>query len=312
MRLLVVGAGSTGGYIGARLSQAGRDVTFLVRPARAAQLRARGLEIVSPHGALTLAPRLLTAAQLTQPFDAILLAVKSFQLEATLDDMAPAVGPDTMILPVLNGMRHMEVLAQRFGPHHLLGATLKVSTMLDDTGRIVHLSGVQDLSYGELDGSMTPRIRALDEFLQGAGFDARLSPVIRREMWEKWVLLAALGGITCLMRGPIGAVEAAPGGAEFALRFLDEVVAVVNAVGERPAQEFLLTVRQVLTTKQSPLTSSMYRDLQGGRPVEADQIIGDLQRRARQAQIATPLIDAARAHLGVYEGALARGAPPAH
>jgi 2-dehydropantoate 2-reductase len=87
---------------------------------------------------------------------------------------------------------------------------------------------------------------------------------------------------------------------------------VVNAVGERPAQEFLLTVRQVLTTKQSPLTSSMYRDLQGGRPVEADQIIGDLQRRARQAQIATPLIDAARAHLGVYEGALARGAPPAH
>ena len=151
----------------------------------------------------------------------------------------------------------MEVLAQRFGPHHLLGATLKVSTMLDDTGRIVHLSGVQDLSYGELDGSMTPRIRALDEFLQGAGFDARLSPVIRREMWEKWVLLAALGGITCLMRGPIGAVEAAPGGAEFALRFLDEVVAVVNAVGERPAQEFLLTVRQVLTTKQSPLTSSM-------------------------------------------------------
>lgn len=306
MRLLVVGAGSTGGYIGGRLLAAGRDVTFLVRPARAAQLRARGLEIVSPHGAVTLAPPLVTAGNLRQPYEAILLSVKSFQLGGTLEDMAPAVGPETMILPVLNGMQHMDTLAQRFSCMNLVGGTLKVSTTLDDAGRIVHLSDVQELAYGELDGSMTPRIRALDEFLQGAGFDARLSPVIRREMWEKWVLLAALGGITCLMRGPIGEVEAAPGGAEFAQRFLGEVVAVVSAVGERPAEAFLAAARQILTTKQSPLTSSMYRDLQGGHPLEAEQIIGDLQRRARQAQIATPLIDAVRTHLGVYENARAR------
>lgn len=306
MRLLVVGAGSTGGYIGGRLLAAGRDVTFLVRPARAAQLRERGLQIVSPRGAVALAPRLVTAGTITQQYEAILLSVKSFQLDGTLEDMAPAVGPATMILPVLNGMRHMERLAQRFSPVNLVGGTLKVSTTLDDQGRIVHLSGVQELAYGELDGSMTPRIRALDELLQGAGFDARLSLAIRREMWEKWVLLAALGGITCLMRGAIGEVAAAPEGVEFAQRFLGEVVAVVNAVGERPTEAFLAAARQILTTKQSPLTSSMYRDLQGGHPVEAEQIIGDLQRRARQARIATPLIDAARTHLGVYENALAR------
>lgn len=307
MRLLVVGAGSTGGYIGGRLAQAGRDVTFLVRPARAGQLRARGLQIVSPHGDFTLAPQLVTAGSIGPAFDAVLLTVKSFQLEAALADMAPAVGPHTMILPVLNGMRHMETLAQRFGAEQLLGGTLRVSTTLDAEGRIVHLLGVQELAYGELDGTTTSRIQSLDGFLRGAGFDARLSTVIRREMWEKWVLLAALGGITCLMRGPVGEVEAA-GGAEFALRFLDEIVSVVSAAGEPPAEAFLAGARQILTTRNSPLTSSMYRDLQGGRPVEADQIIGDLQRRARAAGIATPLVDAARVHLAVYENARARGA----
>jgi 2-dehydropantoate 2-reductase len=307
MRLLVVGAGSTGGYIGGRLVQAGRDVTFLVRPGRAAQLRAHGLQIVSPHGDVTLVPQLVSAASLAPGFDAVLLTVKSFQLEAALADLAPAITPETMILPVLNGMRHMELLAQRFGARCLLGGTLKVSTTLDEAGRIVHLLGVQELAYGELDGALSARIQALDACLRDAGFDARLSPVIRREMWEKWVLLASLGGITCLMRGAVGEVEAAPGGTEFALRFFGEVVSVVNAVGEPPAADFLARAREILTTRGSPLTSSMYRDLKGGRPVEADQIIADLQRRARHAGIATPLLDAAGAHLAVYENARGRG-----
>ena len=193
MRLLVVGAGSTGGYFGGRLAHAGRDVTFLVRPARAAQLRQDGLRIASPHGDFTVQPQVVTADAIKQPYDAVLLTVKGFQLDGALNDIAPAIGPDTMILPVLNGMRHMDLLAERFSPHNLVGCALKVATVLEDDGRIVQLTPLQDLAYGELDGSMTERIQALDAFMQGAEIGVRLSPLIEREMWEKWLLLASLG-----------------------------------------------------------------------------------------------------------------------
>jgi 2-dehydropantoate 2-reductase len=300
MRMLVVGAGSTGGYFAGRLAQAGRDVTFLVRPARAEQLRKNGLQIVSPHGDFTLEPRLVTAGRIDGTFDAVLLTVKGFALEAALDDLAPAVGPDTMILPVLNGMKHMDALVARFGEKAVAGCVCKIATIVDQ-GRIVQLSKLQDIAYGEMDGSASPRMKRLDAFMQGAGFDAKLSTTIAREMWEKWILLAAMGGINCLMRGNIGQIAAAPGGVEFALAFLAEVVAVVDAVGEAPREGFLTIAKAALTAKGSSQTSSMYRDLQNGAPIEADQIIGDLLARGKRAGIAMPLVAAAYANLTIYE-----------
>ena len=305
MRLLVVGAGSTGGYFGGRLAQAGRDVTFLVRQSRAERLRADGLRIVSPHGDVTLAPKLVTAGEIEAPFDAILLTVKAFSLNAALDDLAPAVGPDTMILPVLNGMRHVDTLIARFGRHAVAGCVCKVATYVDDQGRIVQLNKLQDLAYGEMNGQASPRTGRLDEFMQAGGFDARLSPTIEREMWEKWVLLATMGGICCLMRGSIGDVEAAPNGAAFALGFLDEVIAVVTAAGHPPSEAFVANAKAAFTQKGSMLTSSMYRDLQAGSPVEAEQIIGDLLARGRVFGIGTPLIAASFTHLSVYQAKIA-------
>ncbi|HEX4365753.1 MAG TPA: 2-dehydropantoate 2-reductase [Rhodopila sp.] len=305
MRLLVVGAGSTGGYFGGRLAQAGRDVTFLVRPARAERLRASGLRIVSPHGDVTLAPNIVTAGAIETPFDAILLTVKAFSLDAALDDLAPAVGPDTMILPVLNGMKHVDTLTARFGRQAVAGCVCKVATYVDDQGRIVQLNKLQDLAYGEMNGQPSPRTSGLDEFMQGAGFDARLSPTIEREMWEKWVLLATMGGICCLMRGSIGDVEAAPNGAAFALGLLDEVVSVVTAAGHPPSEAFLANAQTTFTQKGSAMTSSMYRDLQAGSPVEAEQIIGDLLARGQALGVATPLVAAAFTHLSVYQAKIA-------
>jgi 2-dehydropantoate 2-reductase len=301
MRILVVGAGSTGGYFGGRLAQAGRDVSFLVRPARAAGLRANGLQIISPHGDVTLRPKLVTADAIEAPFDAILLTVKAFSLDAALDDLAPAVGPDTMILPVLNGMKHVDTLAARFGRDAVVGCVCKVATQVDDQGRIVQLNTLQELAYGEMNGQASARTEALDKAMQGAGFDVRLSPTIQRDMWEKWILLATLGGICCLMRGTIGEVEAAPNGPAFARAFLDEVAAAVTAAGVPPSEAFLAATRKTVTQKGSPLTSSMYRDLQKNSPVEADQILGDLLVRAQAAGVPTPLLAAAFTHLSVYQ-----------
>jgi 2-dehydropantoate 2-reductase len=303
MRILVVGAGSTGGYFGGRLSQAGRDVTFLVRPERAARLRADGLQILSPHGDVTLTPRLVAAADLSGPFDAVLLTVKGFSLDAAMDDVAPAIGPETMILPVLNGMSHVGKLAARFGEGAVVGCVCKVATDLDDRGRIVQLAPFQELVYGEMNGAPSDRTERLDTVMQGAGFDARLSRTIEREMWEKWVLLATLGGITCLMRGNVGEIAEA-GGVPFVLRFLDEVASTVTAAGHPPSEAFMARARAMLTEKGSTQTSSMYRDLQGGRPIEADQIIGDLLAHARRLDVPTPLLAAAYIHLSISQSRL--------
>lgn len=305
MRILVVGAGSTGGYFGGRLAQAGRDVTFLVRAKRAAQLKATGLQVVSPYGDFSLAPKLVTADTLKENFDAVLLTVKAFALDAALEDIAPAVGPDTMILPVLNGMRQVDAITERFGGRALVGCVCKIAAHLDDQGRIVQMNKIQNLAYGEMNGDVTDRMRRLDAQIQGAGFDARLSGDIEREMWEKWTLLAALGGITCLARGNIGQVAAAPGGVEFALQIVDEVASIVSAVGRKPGETYLTETRSMLTQQGSPQTSSMYRDLQKGYPVEAAQIIGDLLGRAKKANIAAPLLSAAFVNLSVYQSGLA-------
>ena len=305
MRMLVVGAGSTGGYFGGRLAAAGKDVTFLVRPARAEQLRRTGLQIVSPAGDLLINPKLLAAGEISAPFDIVLLTVKAFSLAATVEDFAPAVGPNTVILPVLNGMKHMDVLSARFGAERLAGCVCKIATVLDQEGRIAHLAPFHDLLYGERDGALTDRMAAIDAFIKGAGFDARLSSSIEREMWEKWILLASLGAINCLMRGTVGDIAAAPGGAEFAASLLDEAVATVRAVGTAPSDAFVAAARDQLTRQGSTQTSSMYRDLKQGKRIEAEQIVGDLVRRAREAQIATPLLSAAFANLSIYQSGLA-------
>lgn len=304
MRMLVIGAGSTGGYFGGRLVEAGRDVTFLVRPARKAKLQAEGLHIVSPFGDATLKPKLVTAGEIDGPFDIVLLTVKAYSLDAAIMDFAPAIGDGTMILPFLNGMRHMDVLAERFGAGALVGCTCHIFASIDEKGRIIQHNRLQEATYGELDGSVTPRIEALDAFMKNDGFNTRLSRHIGRRMWEKWILLATLGSSNALTRGSIGEIEAAPGGADLVLRLLGEAVSVARAAGTEPGEAFLDTARTMLTAKGSPLTSSMYRDLQAGNAVEAEQIVGDLLARGKKAGLDLPLLGAAFTNLMVYQNRL--------
>ena len=301
MRILIVGAGSTGGYFGARLMQAGRDVTFLVRPARAAALRATGLQVLSPRGDFKVAPRLVLAGEIDKPFDIVLVTVKAFALPTAIEDFAAAVGPETMILPVLNGMKHIDDLQARFGVEPLVGGVCRVSTTLDAQGRIVHLAPLHELIYGELDGSRSARIEALHAFLSDAGFDAQLSTQIAQDLWNKWILLASLGGVCALARGSVGEIAASDGGGDFVRAFLAEVAAVAGAAGFPPSPQAVGFIEGVLTAANSPLTSSMYRDLAAGERVEADQILGDLRARARRAGVATPLVSAACIQLDVYQ-----------
>jgi 2-dehydropantoate 2-reductase len=280
MRILVVGAGAVGGYFGGRLLQAGRDVTFLVRPRRAALIAKNGLSIRSHFGDFYApAPSLVTMENLREPFDVILLSCKAYDLDGAAASFAKAVGPETAILPLLNGMRQLDVLADRFGAERVLGGQCAISATLDAGSGVIHLNDLHSLSFGELDGSRSQRIEKIAASLIGAGFDARLSEEIRQEMWEKWVFIAAAAGITCLMRAAIGDILAA-GGSDLATTLLDECAAIASVQGFSPRAPALAQARTILTAAGSALKASMLRDIEGGMPVEGDHILGDLLRRA--------------------------------
>lgn len=301
MQILVVGAGAVGGYFGGRLLQANRDITFLVRAKRAEELNTRGLQIVSPHGDVTLKPKLVSAEQLSKPYELILLGVKSYALAGAMNDFAAAVGPETMILPVLNGMRHVDLLIERFGKPAVLGGVCVVATEIDDQGRIKQLADFQTLTYGELDGQVTARLKNVDETLRGAGFDAATSTHILADMWQKWVQLATLGAINGLMRGNIGQITAVPGGTAVCLGLLHECAGIASSCGYPPAPTFLAGLRAQLTAPGSHMTSSMYRDLTRGAPVEVDTILGDLLDHGQKRGLSTPLLQAAFVNLSIYQ-----------
>jgi 2-dehydropantoate 2-reductase len=301
MRILVVGAGAIGGYFGGRLKEAGRDVTFLVRARRAAQLAKTGLVIRSSLGDFSLpAPPTVTAETLHERFDLILLSCKAYDLAAATDSFAPAVGPNTAILPLLNGMAHMDFLNSRFGSSAVLGGQCLISTTLDDEGRILHLNNMHFLSFGEQDGSLSTRAEAIASTLAGARFDSRLSATISREMWEKWAFIATGAGITCLMRATFGDIVAA-GAAEFSTALYDECCAIAAANGFAPSDPAIARSRAMFTSPNSLIAASMLRDIERGAPIEADHIVGDLLRRGNAQPHGYPLLRISLAHLKTYE-----------
>lgn len=302
MKLLVVGAGATGGYFGGRLAEVGRDVTFLVRPARALQLLREGLVLNSPHGDSVITPQLTTSSEIKKHYDVILLSVKAYGLDQAMADCAAAVGPNTVIIPVLNGMAHIEKLINRFGPRVVLGGVCKVAASIDDRGRIVQLAPFQELVYGELGQPASSNRRdGLDALFTGAGFDAKWSSDIRRELWQKWIFLASLGAITTLARGNVGEIAATESGDRFVREMLREIVAIAGAHGFAPGDKFVQGTTAVLTQRESGLTSSMYRDLVKGAKIEAEHIIGDLLRRGDEFQLPSPLLRAVYTNLRIYE-----------
>jgi len=306
MRILVVGAGALGGYFGGRLKEAGRDVTFLVRPRRAEQLAKTGLLVRSPKGDIAIAaPPTVLSDNIRAPFDLILLSCKAYDLQDAMDSFAPAVGANTAILPLLNGMKHMDLLAGRFGADAVLGGQCIISATLDGDGRVLHLNDLHFVSFGEQNGAKSERVSAIAEAFSGAKLDSQLSTTILQEMWEKWAFIAAAAGICCLMRGAFGDIAAA-GGSNYASDMFNECRAIAAKNGFNPGETAVKRGLGMLTAQGSPIAASMLRDIERGAPIEADHIVGDLLARggARISSASTgdfPLLRLAYTHLRSYE-----------
>jgi 2-dehydropantoate 2-reductase len=304
MRILIVGAGAIGGYFGGRLLEAGRDVTFLVRPGRAEELDRDGLVVRSPLGNILYpSPPHVMTPMLDQTFDLILLSCKAYDLDGAMDSFAAAVGPDTLILPLLNGMAHLDRLAERFEPENVLGGQCLISLDRDASGAILHLNDTNQLSFGELSGALTPRILKVAEALADAGFDANLSQQIVQEMWEKWCFIATGAGITGSMRASIGDVISSNGEA-LVLKLLAECGSVAEHAGYAIRSDVRQRFQNMLTTKGSRMTASMLRDIERSAPIEVEHVIGDMiARRSSSDKHAKGLtaLDFVYLHLKAYE-----------
>ena len=301
MKILILGAGAIGGYVGGRLHQSGADVTFLVRAQRNEALKRDGLVIKSTKGDVTQKVKTVTSATEGGPYDVVLLTCKAYDLDSAMDAIAPAVGTGTTVVPLLNGMRHLEALDARFGAEKVVGGLARVGVAMDGQGHILHTSPFAVISFGERGAAPArPALAGLDAAIKASGIDGGLNANIVQDLWDKWIMLCTLAATCCLMRGSSGDVLEADEGLAIVLETVDEGRKVAAAAGHDPGEKGIKTIRSFLTVKGSRFTASMLHDLEKGNMVEADHIVGDMIARAKKAGIATPNLRMAYAHLQVY------------
>jgi 2-dehydropantoate 2-reductase len=301
MRILVLGAGAVGGYFGGRLAETKLNVTFLVRPARAAALNERGLVLESPMGNLRLPVRVATADTLTGTFDTVLLTAKAYDLDQAIAAIHPAVGPGTAILPVLNGLVHLDRLDAVFGRERILGGVAYIAATLTPDGIIRHLNRVHGIAFGERSGKVSDRVRLIAQIFAATPVSASASDNIILDMWEKFVMITSLAGMNCLMRGSVGDILATEDGEGLTLELLAECQAVATASGYPPRPQHREQCRAMLTERGSNFSASMQRDIEAGLRTEGDQVLGDMLRRARVLGVSSPMLRTAVCHLQVHE-----------
>jgi 2-dehydropantoate 2-reductase len=308
VKILILGAGGIGGYLGGRLQQGGADVTFLVRPARQQALHRDGLVIKSTKGDVTLKVKTLLKGGEGGPYDLVMLSNKAYDLDSALEAVTPAVGANTVVMPLLNGMRHIDILQKRFGAERVAGGVARIGVALSDTGHVLHTSPFAGFTFGELSKGKAPRpaLVALDAAVKKAGVDGGLHPDIAQDLWDKWVFLCAFAAMCCLLRGTSGDMMEATEGEAILTEAAGECAKVAAAAGHASSQSGVVGLGN-MTQRGSRFAASMLHDLEKGAMVEADHVVGDMIERAKKAGIATPILRLAYAHLQVYLARRARG-----
>lgn len=301
MRILVLGAGGIGGYFGGRLAAVGVDVRFLVRSSRAEWLAKQGLVITSALGDLRIPVETLT--EVGSPFDAVLLACKAYDLSSAIAAIAPAVGPSTLVLPLLNGVRHLDILDTRFGKSRVLGGLAHIGVAVNAAGEIQHLNTLQRFVLGARTPEQASAAATLHQVMERGGFEAILSDTIMREMWEKFVFLATYAGMTTLMRAPIGEILSSDEGEAIMREMLEECMTTAVASGYAPVPAAMKHMELSLTDRGSSGTSSMFRDMSRNGRTEHEHILGDMLARAHASGVAAPLLRVSLANMQTYEAA---------
>jgi 2-dehydropantoate 2-reductase len=311
MRVTVMGSGGTGGYFGGLLARSGEEVTFIARGPHLAALRANGLTVRSRLiGDFTIKVRATDDPAEPGPVDLVLFCVKSYDTESAAERLRPAVGPETVILPVQNGIDSAERIGRIVGPQRVIGGLAGVSSVVEAPGIIEHRAGPDVIQLGELDGPPSPRTERIVEVLRGAGIKAQVRPDMRVALWEKFVLICGLSGLTALTRLPLGAILACPETRTLFHHVMEETKEVGRATGVPVPSEHAERMLKFFQGSDPAIRGSLYYDLAAGRRLEIETLNGTVVRLGRERGVPTPANFAVYAALKPYaDGAPATGAP---
>jgi len=298
MKILIVGAGGIGGYFGAKLIQAGADITYLLRPNRHEHIQANGLTIETPRGSFLIHPQSITIDQLTPIYGLVILAPKAFDLDHCLKDFAN-IGPKAVFLPFLNGFTHLNTLDQEFGRARVMGGVAHIAATITATGSVKQLSDLHILTVGHRDPEHEILARAFFALCQKADFDHVYSEQIEQALWDKWVFLATLAGMTTLCQGSVGQIVATPYGQELALEMYAECCAIAQATGFSIAEQARKKATELLTQAGSAFTASMLRDLLAKQNTEHEHILGQMIKKGLTQNISCLLLKMAYTHMAM-------------
>ncbi|MBU7592947.1 2-dehydropantoate 2-reductase [Metabacillus halosaccharovorans] len=301
MRILVVGAGGIGGYFGGRLVEKGEDVTFLVRNRRKQQIEKNGLVIRSIKGDSTFTPKLMTKDKQSDSFDIVLLSIKAYHLEETINDLKPYIGEKTVIIPLLNGVAHLSPLQLAFGEEKVLGGLCIIETTLNESGEVVHTSAFDQLVFGELDQSNTKRIQQIATTFSGTKANFILSHHIKQDIWKKYLLITVMSSVTTLMRAPMGPICESDGGLDFIRSLFEEAAKIMRAC-HAPIPDNIVDVHmKTIENLSYDFKTSMQRDMEKGLSIEGEHLQGYLLKMAIECNIDTPILNVVYQNLKVYE-----------
>jgi 2-dehydropantoate 2-reductase len=308
MKIVILGAGAIGGYLGSRLVEAGADVTFLVRDARRTQLDREGLRLRSVFGDVDCKVATVSAGNLKPDYDLAIVTCKAYDLDSAIEDIGPGLSQGGLVLPILNGLGHIATLNAAFRQERVLGGTIKLSASRLADGTIKHMNDWHWLRFGEQAGGLSDRVSAVQAAFDGCvGLEAVPQENIMQEMWEKFVHLTTAAAMTCLMRANSGQILTTDEGAFLFQQMLETSANIARASGYPPSDEFMDTYRTLFADREGTYATSMLRDIEAGNRTEGEQIVGLMLQRARELDIDSPLLTAAYAHLKAYEARQANG-----
>jgi 2-dehydropantoate 2-reductase len=290
MRIAVVGAGGVGGYFGACLSKGGEDVTFIARGVTLAALREHGLRVDSISGDFTIERVNATDDPSTVgPVDAVLVAVKAWQVAEVASSLKPLIGPDTAVVPLENGIEAPDDLVRALGPDNVLGGLCAIVAFVVEPGHIRHAASDPIVAFGELDNRHSERAERLLTAMRNAGINADIPPDIRRSIWTKFVFITPMSAIGGVTRVPIGVWRELPETRELATRAVREVIALAAARGVTLAPDALELTMKRYDGLAPESTASMQRDVMEGRPSELEAQVGAVVRLGAESNVPVPI-----------------------
>jgi 2-dehydropantoate 2-reductase len=301
MKIAVMGSGGVGGYFGAKLAHSGAEVHFIARGAHLAAMGEHGLRIESPTGDLTIQPVNATdnPAEIG-PADIVLFAVKLYDTEVAAEACRPLLGPETAVVTFQNGIDGLGVLRRVLGDAHVAGGVTYIAAGIAAPGVIRQTGAMARLIFGELDGTPSSRLQVLLDQCTSAGIEATLHPAILQALWEKFVMLCTMSGLTTLARQPIGPIRRVPQTRALAEASLRETVAVARAHGVELSSDIIERTMAFFDQVPDEVKSSMLQDLEGGRRLEVFWLSGAVARLGAERGIATPVHQTIAAALALY------------